>query len=103
MSNIRSFCYNTEETPDHTDWSSKEDTPFLNSSDYVDSNLLPEPIQNSDNVALEWIMSGTQLQEVSVVIRGKIIAKMQPGPKPGWSLAVKKNGPLARRLTIESA
>jgi len=90
------WLYNTVKAPDKAHWSSKDEMPFLNPLEYVGREIFP--IQSSDEVKVKWTMSGDGLKEVIVFLRDEIIARIEPGAKPGWSIAVKKDGPLAKKL-----
>ncbi|WP_374951630.1 hypothetical protein [Mucilaginibacter sp.] len=53
------------------------------------------PIRSEDDVRCEWIETSDGIIEVDILIRGKFIAQLTPGAKPGLSVLVIKDGPLA--------
>jgi hypothetical protein len=90
------WLYNTATTPASVDWKNKDDMPFLNPSKYVDENKVISPISNSDQVELRWNMQQNELINVEILLGKRVVAKLAPGSKPGWSVAVSKDGPLAK-------
>ena len=70
--------------------------PFLNPSEYVKESI--PPIIDEDEIELKWTLvdNNETVKEVDVYINKKLIAKLSPGSKPGWSTVVIKDGPLAK-------
>lgn len=93
------WLYNQSEAPLSTTWE-KEEMPFLNSTEYIKEGLKIFPISNSEEVHVEWDFMDDQfsLNQIKIYIRNQHTATIQPGSKPGWSLNVKKSGPLAKVL-----
>ena len=89
------WLYNQQESPQQTTWDATQ-MPFLNPAEYIDNTTQLSPIKDESDVRCEWDESpddGTI--EVSILIRGKFIAQLVSGSKPGWSTLVVKDGPLA--------
>jgi hypothetical protein len=91
------WLYSRGKAPDTTEWKT-ENMPFLNPLQFVDLEKVLHPITSPDKVELTWHMEENQLKEVQIHVRGELIAKMTIGSKPGWSSAVKADGPLAKKM-----
>ena len=73
-----------------------EDMPFLNPTEYLAKDAYIKPIAAESEVRCEWTENPNDgLIEVGISIRGKFIAAISSGSKPGWSVLVAKDGPLA--------
>lgn len=91
------WLYNREEPPQTSFWL-PEDRPFLNPKEYLTANAAIKPITNESELRCEWTESkDTGLIEAAIYIRDKFIASVAVGDKPGWSVLVSKDGPLAYR------
>ena len=89
------WLYNQHQAPTTSFWRS-EDMPFLNPTEYLAKDAAIKPIINGNEVRVEWTESKDDgLIEVGIYIRDKFIASIASGSKPGWSVLVIKNGPLA--------
>lgn len=88
------WLYNQAEAPKISFWND-EDKPFLNPQEYLGKGANIKPISNADDVRCEWLETSEGLIEVDILIRGKFIAQLSPGAKPGMSVLVIKDGPLA--------
>jgi hypothetical protein len=89
------WLYNQEEPPAISFWR-EEDMPFLNPKEYLLKDAAIKPIQNEGEIRCEWTESKEDgLIEVGISIRDKFIACITSGAKPGWSVLVAKDGPLA--------
>jgi hypothetical protein len=89
------WLYNQQEPPETSFWL-PEDMPFLNPQEYLSKDAAIKPIANEGEIRCEWTESkddGTI--EVGIYIRDKFIASVAVGSKPGWSVLVAKDGPLA--------
>jgi len=89
------WLYNQKEPPQTSFWL-PEDMPFLNPKEYLSKDAAIKPIASEDEIRCEWTESkddGTI--EVGIYIRDKFIASVAVGSKPGWSVLVAKDGPLA--------
>ena len=96
------WLYNQSETPSVTEWK-RELMPFLNSIEYIKDGLDVLPISKGDEVKVEWdfLDNNCLLNQVKIFIRNQHTATIKPGSKPGWSVYVKKSGPLAKVLEDE--
>jgi hypothetical protein len=89
------WLYNQQEPPQTSFWL-PEDMPFLNPREYLENNGMIKPIQQASEIRTEWTESKDDgLIEVGIYIRNKFIASVAAGSKPGWSVLVAKDGPLA--------
>jgi hypothetical protein len=89
------WLYNQQDPPQTSFWL-PEDMPFLNPKEYLTNDADIKPIAGEGEVRYEWTESkddGTI--EVGIYIRDKFIASVAAGSKPGWSVLVAKDGPLA--------
>lgn len=90
------WLYNQEPAPADTNWANQQ-TPYLNPAEY----LLPEaglkPIKSESEIRCEWTESlSDSTIEVGIWLRDQFIAQIETGSKPGWSVLVVKDGPLAQ-------
>ncbi|MDB5031313.1 hypothetical protein [Mucilaginibacter sp.] len=89
------WLYNQQEAPEVSFWR-EEDMPFLNPIEYLAKNAAIKPVESESDIRCEWTESlNDGLIEVGISIRGKFIASITSGSKPGWSVLVSKDGPLA--------
>lgn len=89
------WLYNQQQAPTTSFWRT-EDMPFLNPTEYISRDSDIKPIINESEVRVEWTESRDDgLIEVGIYILDKFIASIASGSKPGWSVLVIKNGPLA--------
>jgi hypothetical protein len=89
------WLYNQQEPPQTSFWL-KEDMPFLNPKEYLAKDLTVKPILKEIEIRVEWTESKEDgLIEAGIYIRDKFIASVMAGSKPGWSVLVAKDGPLA--------
>jgi hypothetical protein len=89
------WLYNQQEPPQVSFWQ-PEDMPFLNPKEYLAKDAAIRRMQNESEVRCEWTESSDDgLIEVGIYIRDKFIAAVASGSKPGWSVLVVKDGPLA--------
>lgn len=89
------WLYNVQEAPQTSFWL-PEDMPFLNPKEYLSKDANIKPIQQESDIRCEWTESKDDgLIEVGIYIRDKFIASAAAGSKPGWSVLVAKDGPLA--------
>jgi hypothetical protein len=89
------WLYNQQQAPTTSFWQA-EDMPFLNPTEYLTRDAAVKPIINENEVRCEWTTSKDDgLIEVGIYIRDKFIASIISGSKPGWSVLVIKDGPLA--------
>src|ERR1700744_6539987 len=57
------WLYNQGETPKNSDWSRREDSPFLNSREFVKDDDDIIRISNTNDVDVEWIFLGNESQD----------------------------------------
>ncbi len=89
------WLYNQQEPPQTSFWL-PEDMPFLNPKEYLSKDATIKPIASEDEIRCEWTESKDDGSvEVGIYIRDKFIASVAVGSKPGWSVLVAKDGPLA--------
>jgi len=88
------WLYNQAETPKETIWV-EEEMPFLNPAEYLKPNINIIPIKDASELRCEWTENSDGLIEMEILLRGKFIAGIAAGSKPGWSAWVVKDGPLA--------
>jgi len=89
------WLYNQQAPPATSFWL-PEDMPFLNPREYLADNASIKPITDESQVRCEWNESKDDgLIEAGIYIRDKFIASVAVGAKPGWSVLVAKDGPLA--------
>jgi hypothetical protein len=89
------WLYNQQEPPAISFWL-EEDRPFLNPKEYLLKEAKVKPIQKETDIRCEWTDSKEDgLIEVGIYLHDKFIAAAAAGSKPGWSVLVAKDGPLA--------
>lgn len=52
-------------------------------------------VTSLSDIRCEWTEDSDGVIEVDILLHGKFIAQLIPGAKPGWSVLVAKDGPLA--------
>jgi hypothetical protein len=89
------WLYNQQMPPTASFWL-PEDMPFLNPAEYLADNSTIKPIGDASELRTEWTESKDDGSiEVGIYIHDKFIAAVAVGAKPGWSVLVAKDGPLA--------
>ena len=98
------WLYNQDKTPDQTDWSKREQLPFLNPEEYAKGPGDTITILTENDVHVQWLFADDTggLDQVEVYIRGELSAILKENSKPGWSSNAKKDGPLANVLTSDT-
>lgn len=90
------WLYNQDAAPTDNNWVNQT-TPYLNPAEYLTRDAAIAPIKHESHIRCEWTESPNDgLIEVGISIRGKFIANIISGSKPGWSVLVVKDGPLAQ-------
>jgi hypothetical protein len=90
------WLYNQEAAPDDSNWANQS-SPYLNPAEYLLSGAGIKPIKSESEIRCEWAESlndGTI--EVGIWLHDRFIAQIEMGSKPGWSVLVAKDGPLAQ-------
>lgn len=91
------WLYNQAEAPQSSFWL-PEDMPFLNPKEYLATDAAIKPINKESEIRTEWTESKDDgMIEVGIYIRDKFIASVAIGEKPGWSVLIAKDGPLANK------
>ncbi|TFF33894.1 hypothetical protein [Mucilaginibacter psychrotolerans] len=72
-----------------------EDGQPLNPDEYIKPGITVKPIAAEADITCEWDESKDGDVEVAILLHGKFIAELLPGAKPGSSVLVAKDGPLA--------
>lgn len=87
------WLYNVSEPPAEGGFGDRAQPPFLNPRDYCTGTF--ERI--SEQSLLECVLVSPR---VELRLDGRLIARLQPGVKPGWSAHAAREGPLARPLIL---
>jgi hypothetical protein len=88
------WLYNRAATPAGA-FLNTDEMPPLNPADYIKKDITITPISDASQVRCEWDESKDGDIEVAILLRDKFIAELIPGAKPGYSVLVVKDGPLA--------
>ena len=86
------WLYNVAAAPNAVDWNDESQMPFLNPQKFCKVEVVPRLAQQS-SVECVWCEEG-----VEVIIDGVLMARLEPGAKPGWSRLALRPGPLAKPL-----
>jgi hypothetical protein len=93
------WLYNQQESPDNTNWTNRDEMPFLNPKEYLYEGKSIPPIESDSDVKLDW-KYGDELYVVNVFIREERIAVLKPDLRPGFSIMVREDGPLAKKWDV---
>ncbi|AMR31879.1 hypothetical protein A0256_10820 [Mucilaginibacter sp. PAMC 26640] len=88
------WLYNRIEPPAEiflNDWRQQP----LNPDEYIRKDIIIVPMTDLSQIHCEWDESEDGVIEVAVVLRRRFTAELKHGAKPGWSVFVAKDGPLA--------
>ena len=88
------WLYNRVPTPAGS-FLNTDEMPPLNPADYIKKDVIATPIADATQVRLDWDESADGDIEVAILLHDKFIAELIPGAKPGYSVLVAKDGPLA--------
>ena len=91
------WLYNVCKAPAIPEWTDRESCPFANPLDFVLEDDF-RPLTDSDEIAVDWDLESTSVQQVTITLRGKKHALLRPGSKPGWCRLAAKASPVARPL-----
>ena len=90
------WLYNHQEAVKQVDWNNQP-MPWLNPPEYLKKDISISPIKDKSEIRCEWTESPNDGSiEVGITLRDKFIAQIVSGSKPGWSVLVIKDGPLAQ-------
>jgi hypothetical protein len=94
------WLYNQAETPIEPEWRDRTKMPFLNPIAFVDTSTMAQPLQSEDDLEAEWEVGADGVAtRVRLYLYGCLYGVLAPAAKPGWSVAVVKDGPLAKLLS----
>lgn len=88
------WLYNQADAPPGS-FLNTDELPALNPSAYIKPDFCIRPVIDPSDIKCEWDEISDGTLEVDILIRDKFIAQLIPGAKPGWSVGVAKDGPLA--------
>ena len=91
------WLYNVGELSQKPEWPDCNKMPFANPAGFVSEETF-EPINNSGEIALDWVVDSNGLRQVSVILRGQEHALLRPGAKPDWCRLATKISPIAKLL-----
>jgi hypothetical protein len=94
------WLYNRGLPPAAPEWHDRSKAPFANPRGFARAATV-NPIRSVDDVRVEWIVERGELERAKVYLRGKLLALLAPGARPGWCRNAVKDGPLAKRLSVE--
>lgn len=90
------WLYNQTPAPADSNWANQQ-MPYLNPAEYVLPHIVVSPIKTESEIRCEWTEAPNDgLIEVAIWLRDKFVAQIISGSKPGWSVLVVKDGPLAQ-------
>jgi hypothetical protein len=93
------WLYNRGPAPKEPEWTDPEKAPFANPEAFVvPLAALPLPT-SADDFYVEWRMAEDAV-EAWIFVHGRPLAKLMAGAKPGWSVLVSRDGPLAKVLKL---
>jgi hypothetical protein len=73
--------------------------PFLNPEALVDVSRMSQPLCSTDEIEITWSFGDDGIAtSLQLHLRGQLYGEMKVGAKPGWTIAVSIDGPLAKRL-----
>jgi hypothetical protein len=90
------WLYNRGPDPVERPWRNGEEMPFRNPVEFTTGEGVDEPVEPG-TVDVRWTGADGSGVSVEVRLRGRVIAWLEPGARPGWSVRVTKDGPLAKR------
>jgi len=91
------WLYNRCPTPIEPEWHDREGAPYANPVPFVDDREIFALPRSADDFSVEWkCKDGSYF--AWVYIKATLAAILAGGHKPGWSVLVAKDGPLAKVL-----
>lgn len=96
------WLYNRAETPEAPDWNERGrmPMPYRNCVPFTKTISLFELPESERDIDVNWIENEAGIPGVIVLLRGKPIAELFIGEKPGKSVMALKDGPVARAWNI---
>jgi len=93
------WLYNRCSTPVESEWKDPENMPFANSQSYVNEfdHDTFQAVDSISEVRVDWCSEAAKVK-ARIYIHNKYFASLVEGSKPGSSLLVGKDGPLAKVL-----
>jgi hypothetical protein len=92
------WLYNRCRAPLNPEWADKAKAPFANPLAFAHSSFGVELPEKESDFDIHWSRSEMNTPVADVYLRKVLIARLCAGAKPGWSIAAKKDGPLAKVL-----
>jgi hypothetical protein len=86
------WLYNVGSSPETVDWSDPSNMPFPNPSAFCKDETIPRLTEDSI-VECAWSDSG-----VEISVNGLLLARLEPGSKPGYSRLALRSNAVAKRL-----
>jgi hypothetical protein len=91
------WLYNRCPVPDKPEWTDREKGPYANPAAYIEDAQGFTLLASADEISVAWDR-GRDQSFATIFVRAKLIAKVGDGTKPGWSVLVARDGPLAKVL-----
>jgi hypothetical protein len=92
------WLYNHGPAPLERPWQNGAEMPFRNPAEFTSGDGVDKPVEQSA-VGVRWMAVDGSGIRAEVRLRERPIAWLEPGARPGWSVRVTKDGPLAKRAT----
>jgi hypothetical protein len=92
------WLFNLEAAPAKIEPDPNRDRPPLNAARYCSAEAAPV-IRHPDDVEIHWRYGDGSLQSVEISVEHRLLARLAPGVKPGWSRLAATDGPCAQKLT----
>ena len=73
-------------------WRDETQMPFLNPKTFCKEESLARITEQSD------VVCAVSTDSVDVKLDGRVIARLEAGARPGWSILASRKGPLAQPL-----
>jgi hypothetical protein len=95
------WVYNRCPTPEEPEWKDRRNLPFANCKPYTsDEGTYLHTIAASD-ISVNWMYRNDE-PTAFVYLAGKLVASVGVGQKPGSSRFASMDGPLAKKLLVDS-
>lgn len=86
------WLYNRCASPAKPEWSDRTKAPFSNPVQYA-RDIAPKEVISDESWSVRDSGNG-----LDVIVEGMVWARLKKGAKPGWCIAARIDGPLARVL-----